>query len=358
MSHEIQQFDKQFGLSQAWHGLTEVREDLALDNEDFYLSQWDVKEAHAHFFVDDEEIKMISGSGERSSRAATDCEGEKGEAENVCKKLYIPMEEGNLSVSGVYGDSYTPLSNEKFLSIIKASLDACGLPYTVESVGSVFNRRRTFVSIPLHGLEDFKTGEREFKAYLNFQNSFDGSCAFLANTSNVCTVCNNTFSANLREGGALIKHTKNMLDRLENLPEVIAEAINVQKEFANDFLTLHSLEVREDHAKALCIAFLSKAKLSTRGFNTSERLIELFNTGKGNAGKTYADLFSAFTDFYSHESAGGDDANKQFVSSEFGSGADKKREAMQFLMKCLDVKAEAKRQIDKGNDLLKEYLAK
>lgn len=343
MSHQILHFDSQFGREQAWHGLTIVNPELSLNDPDFYLKTWDVKQATAKFFCGSEEINFVTG-GE------TDVD-----TETSAKMLYVPTEEGNLSVSGVYGDSYTPLTNEKFLSIICASLDASGLPYDVESCGSVFNRRRTFVSIPLHGLTKFESGEREFKAYLNFQNSFDGSCAFLANTSNICTVCNNTFTANLREGGALIKHTKNMLDRLENLPEVIAEAINVQKEFSNDFLRLHSLEVSTDHANMLAVSFLASGKLSTRAYNMSERIVELFKSGRGNSGKTYADLFSAFTDYYSHESAG-ENPDKQFVSSEFGSGASKKREAMSFLLKCLEVKAEAKRQIDKGRELVNEYL--
>ena len=50
-------------------------------------------------------------------------------------------------------------------------------------------------------------------------------------------------------------------------------------------------------------------------------MIELFKTGKGNKGENFADLFQGITDYYTHESAGGEDVQKQINSSEFGNAA-------------------------------------
>jgi hypothetical protein len=57
--------------------------------------------------------------------------------------------------------------------------------------------------------------------------------------------------------------------------------------------------------------------------------VELFQSGAGNRGENMADLLSGFTDYYSHESSGGEDRMKQVVSSEFSNGAawGKKQEA-------------------------------
>jgi hypothetical protein len=61
--------------------------------------------------------------------------------------------------------------------------------------------------------------------------------------------------------------------------------------------------------------------LSTRAENTASRLLELHKNGLGNRGENLADSFQAVTEFYTHESSGGDNRLKQVVSSEFGSGA-------------------------------------
>jgi uncharacterized protein (DUF736 family) len=66
-------------------------------------------------------------------------------------------------------------------------------------------------------------------------------------------------------------------------------------------------------------------------------LTGLFNGGAGNNGETLLDAFSAVTDYYSHESSGGEDQpgfrTKQYLSSEFGSAAKKKQDFFRTLFK-------------------------
>lgn len=354
MSHEIRKWDRQQGRTQAWHGLTAVVPNLSLSHPEFYLGQWDVKEAR---------IRATAPDGSNLSLfAATeeDPEGREGGESAGWRCLYTddkPLP-GALFVGAPYNrGTYSPLSNKEFVRIIRASLDAAGIGDAVESVGSVFNRRRVFVSIKLPGMETGNFGGRDFSMFLNFLNSFDMSSPFMANTSNICTVCNNTFQMNLSEGGCLVKHTKNMPEKLETLPAVVAQAIGAQKEFGNAFLALHSEAVSEDAVRFLFAEFVATGKLSTRGHGTVERLVQLFRGGAGNAGKTLADAFSAITDYYSHESAGGEDIGKQFVSSEFGDGARKKRDGMAFLTECLN-KAKRQEYAENGKRLIADYLSK
>jgi hypothetical protein len=55
------------------------------------------------------------------------------------------------------------------------------------------------------------------------------------------------------------------------------------------------------------------------------RIAELFESGKGNNGRTRLDAFQAVTEFYSHESSRGSDSGNQLYSSEWGSGAQVKK---------------------------------
>ena len=67
--------------------------------------------------------------------------------------------------------------------------------------------------------------------------------------------------------------------------------------------------------------FERELTVATRTRNNIDRMVTLFGHGAGNKGETLADVFNAATDYYSHDSSGGDNNRmKQYVSSEFGSG--------------------------------------
>lgn len=56
-------------------------------------------------------------------------------------------------------------------------------------------------------------------------------------------------------------------------------------------------------------------------------MVTLFQDARqGNHGRDAADLFSAVTDYYTHESSSGEDKQRQFVSSEYGAGLQRKQD--------------------------------
>jgi hypothetical protein len=221
----------------------------------------------------------------------------------------------------------------------------------VASVMSCTGRGRVAVSLKLPELEGFIAGGRQFEAFLNFGNGHDQSCQLFTNTSNICTVCNNTFAANLlHEGKAVnlhVKHTRNSKALIDNMPDLIQASIEVQKQFAASFNALSEKTISHSAFKAVLIGALvddfTDEQLADSAFilpmvenrkgeqvrwtiagrteNRIDTIVNLFHDDKkGNAGATLADGFSAITDYFSHESAG-DDKWKQFVSSEWPTGA-------------------------------------
>lgn len=301
MSHEISKIDRQEGIEQAWHGLTDVRADLSLDN--CWLSKWDV--VKTPLFTQDLPTKwsMLTASDNR-----------------------------NIQIGKPFADSYVPVTNKDFLEMIKESI--LGIKgVKVASVGSVCERGRVFVSLSLSELESFKAAGREFKAYLNALNSHDFSSVLVMNTSNTCTVCNNTFRANLHAKGdkgsvnIRVKHTKNVKMRLDNIPEIIDGFLGAQAEFKALMDGFEATPIAEKYVSPLFAGFLGadeKDGLSTRKMGQVDTLTNLFKNGAGNRGKDLSDVFSAVTDYYTHESSGGEDRTRQFVSSEFGSGLNAK----------------------------------
>ena len=311
MSHMISSVDAQEGTSQAWHGLTRVRDEIPL--ADCWLAKWDVFKRPLH---------RLTVSGENPVFEQTEF------SEITC------TDNPQVIIGKPIGESYGIISNRDFLSVVETALrDVPGSK--VESVGSVCERGKIFVSVSLKGLQSFNAAGREFKPYLNFVSSHDGSAPFLVNTSNICTVCFNTFTANLlakTEERSTVKHTKNALTHLANVPQVVEgwfasnetfkrdlEQMALRKvsgaaEFDTFFAGLLSVSTEREAEK-----FNPSAPLSTRKFNQIDRLTTLAFKGRGNAGENRADAFSAVTDYFSHESA--PNVRKQIESSDFGLGS-------------------------------------
>lgn len=309
MAHEISNIDRHQGLVNAWHKLTQIKPDLSLDN--CWLNDWEiVKEP---LFI----------SGDRKSDYY----------------MLTASDNPNIHIGVPFADSYVPILNQQFIDCIRdAIMGIDGLK--LASVGSVMGRNRVFVSFEI-GAANFTYGKRDFECALNFGNGHDKGQVFWANTSNIISVCKNTFNMNLRHKSknvnVRIRHTKNSQIKLDNVEDIVAGALGAQAEFKNIFENL--LEIKSDagEARNVFAGFIGKGEeMSTRAVNTVDRLTTLFISGDGNEGKTRADIFAGCTDYFSHESSGGDNRMKQWVSSEFGTAANKKREFLEGITQNFD----------------------
>lgn len=316
MAHEIKQYDKQQGVEMAWHGLTEVLP--SIDRNNIYLGQWEIVP-----------VPLQKPDGKPvgfNVLGATDAE------ELVIGQPYNPA-------------TYTPLSNQQFLDLVFDCLG--GTQHEIVSTGSIHNRQIVFVTVKLRGMETFEAAGRKFAQFLNFTNGHGKRATLNVNTSNVCIVCANTFKANKaifehlfagKDGksddfAVAAKHSKNLQIRLPRIAQVIDEMVGVQAEFKLAMDTLAGEKANTETARKFFAGWLGdkSEKLSTRALNTANRMTELFARGAGNRGENWADVFSAVTDYYTHESAGGENRWKQYVSSEFGAGMRAKAEAFSLL---------------------------
>src|SRR4029450_11740210 len=168
--HNIEENDRQEGIEQAWHHLTVIRPDFSLERN--WLREWDVEPRPTFIRKADGDLIEIP-----------------------FRQLFCRDAESILVGSPYNPDTYKPLLNSEFLALAEDCVSGSG--HKLVSGGSVRNRGRTFLSFKIEGLESFEAGGRHFDAYLNFGNGHDKSSVIWANTSNTCSVCDNTFSANL-----------------------------------------------------------------------------------------------------------------------------------------------------------------
>ena len=352
--HNLLEYDLHQATKQAWHNKTDVKEDLTLEN--CWLRDWDIVP-----------VEMMRGDDvRRSIDAAIALIDEGQDAETILRNLSVDntlskslrilttTDQPKLEIgTGYNADTFKPISNEKFLEMIHNAVS--GTDHKLVSCGSVRNRGRVFASFALEGLEDFEVAGRKFESFLNFGDGRDKSSVLWVSTSNICTVCDNTFTANLHqveqtktdEAGtdtnqirARVRHSKNVELRLPELANMIDKAVGVQAQFKVAMEEFSQEKVNVDQARTLFAGFIGsrvdtrkkdketgeiKQRFSTRSENTVHRLTELFQRGAGNEGETLVDVFQAGTEFYTHESTNRDrkedKASKQFASSEFGAGA-------------------------------------
>lgn len=283
-----------------WHNLTQINEVLDLKNN--WLTKWDIQEVGLKTAGDVEvPFKILTGTDD------------------------------NEVIGKPFAGTYTPVSNKAFLDMIGEAISGVQ-GAVVESVGSVNNRGRVFVSLSIKGMDKFKVGNREFLDYLNFGNGHDQTSAVWTNASNTCTVCDNTFSMNLdgeQEVKCKVKHSKDVIARLDNIVEIIDAYAGTQAKFKAEFERLMNEPMKTDKARNLFAGWMIRSNneeggkdLGPKTLTKVNRVTELFEKGKGNSGENRADAFSAVTDYYTHESTrnSGKNVTRQVFSSDYGLG--------------------------------------
>jgi Domain of unknown function (DUF932) len=304
MSDMILENDMHEARHMGWHRKTNINEDLTLEN--CWLDRWDV--VGTPLFLPDGKPTEF--------------------------KVFTCTDNPDIVVGQPFGPDYAPINNQRFLQLIRESVE--GTDHIVESVGSVRNRGRIFVSMKLKGLEKFKAAGREFRPFLNFLSSHDKSNSLTVSTSNICVVCDNTFGFSLAETEredssnqfrARVPHRGDVESGLVDVAKAVDRAVGVHAEFAQAMDLWDERPIAERDAQRLVTGFVAAEskldRLHARSANRINDIVELFLAGAGNRGKTLADLMSGITDYYSH--SGARDAQRQFERSEFGAGARSKR---------------------------------
>ena len=297
MSAQIVIRDVQAGTEMAWHGLTKVVPVVEFQHAfPFELSRKPI-------YVHNGKLVKIADF----SVFVSDDDG------TICGR---PM-----------SDTYQAMNNARFWEVCNASLEGTGA--LVESAGTLNDRSRRFLTIKLS--DDAKQiGHRTFKNRISFIDAIDGSQRFHAVNTSVCVVCANTARAAIGDKTGEFhfaeKHTKNFLTRIEGMEKQIELMVGVQAEFNAAMAMANAEPLAETGARNLFAGWIGEGatSLSTRAENTVTRLTGMFRSAAGNRGETLLDGISAITDFYSHESSGGEEKEgfrwKQYNSSEFGAG--------------------------------------
>jgi hypothetical protein len=299
----IEARDLQTGLEMAWHHKTNIVKEVTFDN----AFGWEIE--RKPIFINSPKLKKIPGFS-----------------------VFVCTDDGETAGKPV-ADTYHALTNREFFDVCKDSLAGTGS--TIESAGTLMDRSRRFLTIKLPD-DATKVGRREFKNRISLVDSIDGSTFFYGVNTSICVVCANTSRTVIGDHSGefryQIRHTAGLKTGIVNMEGQIERMLGVQAQFYAAMAMADETPVAPIEARNLFAGFLGDGAetLSTRTKNAVERIAEISRGGAGNRGETLLDAISGITDFYSHESSGGEDKpgfrEKQSLSSEFGAGMRKKSE--------------------------------
>lgn len=312
MAHKIGEIDMALGTVErdstepvSWHALETAKEGLNVHNCN--LRKMDIQRGEVSVKVN----------------------GENYAAPLIVPCITHPLEAGKLHFLGrpYHPNSYELFDSGAFLDFAGECFRAAGMDDSLSFVTTLYDGSRMTLARRLPEA-DFEDGHgHKVNSYINLLNSVDGSWPVFANISEIRTVCYNTATANLMEGGASCKHTPDALSQfVARFPETLAEALTAHKGSANDYLTMSGIPFTFTQAQSFFSALLGKGKLSTRAYNlVNDSLLPLFIRGKGCYGASAADCYNAITEYYTHNSS--IEAN-----APDGSADQRKREARQMLL--------------------------
>jgi hypothetical protein len=261
---------------------------------------------------------------------------EKGETAETPYKAVVSLDD-MLPIGGTVGEGYKLVSNEAMVDMVQNALG--GTKHRIVSIGTINNREKVFCSISLDA--PIVAAGRKTETTLNVLWGHGGKFGILARSGFTVVVCANTFAMAMAKKGEFelrVRHTGNAQDKLDNMAQAIDSHYGVVSEFNRAMNDLAAVPCSPARAKAITAGFVVRdfekleGKLPTRTENIIERIGALHVNGRGNDGNDMADYFNAVTDYYSHESSGGENRWKQYESSEFGMGQTRKREAFDLLM--------------------------
>ena len=229
------------------------------------------------------------------------------------------------SVLGVVGDRYRIVQNAEACSLLDTVIAEHGGEYSYG--GSTGGGKRVFLQARMPQSFEAVPGDR-VDNFFTVVTSHDGRSPVKTFLTPIRLWCENrlTISWQSRNFDFSIRHTASAEARM-------IEALQVYKAGIDAFA------VFEQKARYLATKAADRAKVqkfindlipdtgSARVMNQRNRVVELFESGKGNTGKTMWHLYNGATEFIDNERTS--DSDKRLDSSLFGSGASMKYKALE-----------------------------
>ena len=240
----------------------------------------------------------------------------------------------------IMGDVHALLQPRAFVDMIGTSLE--GLNYKIAFAASMANQANYIVGVEIIGYNEFSINGEPHRQFQLYSYGASGEIAMVTAPMFERVICSNQFSMMLAGNKACgkAKNTAGGQVRYASMTQELADLLKLREQFSGKCDRLGNTLMQYDGARAFVAGLLATAgadKLSTRSQNLIRQVVDKFENGKGCHGKTRYDMFNAFTEHYTHDTANPSaksfklKGDPRFGSSLAGRPAEIKRAALHAL---------------------------
>jgi hypothetical protein len=130
-------------------------------------------------------------------------------------------------------NGYHPFQNYELVELLDRVSQQTGLE--LKTGGHFKDGGRVFIQLKS---DDLRLGDDKIEGYLTGINSFDGSTSLAFGPSNVTISCMNSFFAAFKELNTKIRHTKNMMIKVEDVARSLEGVLKEEKKIFENIVQL------------------------------------------------------------------------------------------------------------------------
>jgi len=234
----------------------------------------------------------------------------------IPKQKAIVRDDTN-EVLSIHGEGYYPYQNHQLIELLDKVSQQSGLP--IHRGGLFGNGEKVFIQLKSN---DMKLGNDRIEGYITGINSFDGTTSLAFGPSNITISCQNTFFGAFRSMDTKVRHTKNMVMRVEDICRGLEKVIDEESKMFEDIKMLSETRMtkqNEDWVTRVLfniereVDLNNEKQVSSVTRNKLNRFYVDLNGELKEKGDSVWGLFSGVTKYTTHSMNKGDNTeNKMF----------------------------------------------
>jgi phage/plasmid-like protein (TIGR03299 family) len=221
----------------------------------------------------------------------------------IPNRMAIIREDTNTPLS-VMAESYQPYQNHELIELLEKVSNQTGME--IKKSGLFGDGEKVYIQLKSN---DLKMGNDRVEGYLTGINSFDGSTSLAFGPSNVTISCTNSFFASFRGLNTKVRHTKNMVLRIDDICRSLENVLEDEKKMFESIVMLSETKIGngdiDNVIKKLFnidknVNLTDDSSLSTVTKNKLSRFYVDMNGEIGGKGDNLWGLFSSVTKYTTH----------------------------------------------------------
>jgi len=232
----------------------------------------------------------------------------------IPKQMAIVRNDTNVPLS-IMAEGYQPYQNHELIELLERVSNQTGME--IKKSGLFGNGEKVYIQLKSN---DLKIGNDRVEGYLTGINSFDGSTSLAFGPSNVTISCTNSFFAAFRGLNTKVRHTKNMVVRIEDICKGLEDVVKEEKEIFDNIIKMSETRISDKNIDSVLRKLFNIDKsvnlkddeaVSTVTQNKISRFYVDLNGEMKEKGDNLWGLFSGVTKYTTHSLSKDDNTEKK-----------------------------------------------